>query len=254
LVDAVATLATADPRVIGVLPVGSAVTGTMDQFSDLDFAIVGRDDALADLLRGAQEFAAKAGPLLSAFTGEHVREPGLLLCLYGPPPVRVDYKFLADRDLDRRVEDGRIIWQRDGLIDVAFNRAAANWPSSSPQWMEDRFWTWIFNGATKLGRGELFACLEEIAFLRRVVLAPLVAQSRGHRPSGVRRFEQIAPDLVPALQATVGDYTPTECARALRATIDLYRHLRAMDPEVVHRRAAEAATVHYLDEIEAHLR
>ncbi len=254
LMDAVATLARADPRVIGVLAVGSAATGTMDQFSDLDFVIAGRDDALADLLREAPAFAAQVGPLLSAFTGEHVREPGLLLCLYGPPPVRVDYKFLADRDLDRRVEDGRIVWQRDGLIDAAFSRAAANWPSSGPQWMEDRFWTWIFNGATKLGRGELFACLEEVAFLRRAVLAPLITQSRGHRPSGVRRLEQIAPDLVQALQATVGDYTPTDCARTLRATIDLYRQLRAIHPEVVHRRAAEVATIQYLDEIEAHLR
>ena len=253
LVDAVARRAAADRRVIGVLAVGSGATGTMDQYSDLDFVIVARDDGLADILREARLFAAQVGPLLSAFTGEHVREPGLLLCLYGPPLVRVDLKFVADRDLDRRVEDGKIIWQRDGCIDAAFVRVAADWPTLSPQWMEDRFWTWIFNGATKLGRGELFACLEELAFLRRVVLAPLIAQSRGHRASGVRRIEQIDPDLVPAMQSTVGEHSPDGCARALRAAIALYLQLRAEHPEVVVRQSAESAVVEYLKRIESHL-
>src|SRR5688572_3523862 len=90
IVDAVVTSAAADPRVIGVLAVGSAATASMDRYSDLDFMVVGRDDCLLDLRRDAKEFAARIGPLLLAFTGEHVREPGLLLCLYGPPPVRVD--------------------------------------------------------------------------------------------------------------------------------------------------------------------
>ncbi len=252
IVDAVVTSAAADPRVIGVLAVGSAATASMDRYSDLDFMVVGRDDCLLDLRRDAKEFAARIGPLLSAFTGEHVREPGLLLCLYGPPPVRVDINFLADRDLDRRVENGRILWQRDGQIDAALGRTPANWPSTGPQWMEDRFWTWIFNGATKLGRGELFACLEEVAFLRRVVLAPLIAQSRGFRPSGVRRIEQIAPDLVPDLQETVGDYSPSGCARALLATVTLYRLLREEHPDLAHQEAAEAATIDYLIDIASH--
>ena len=207
LVTAAIAAAQADPRVVGLAAGGSAAAGVMDEFSDLDLVVVGRDEHHPDLLRGAPAFAARLGPLLSAFTGEHVRDPRLLLCLYGPPPLRVDLLVVADRDLDRRVEDGRLLWQRDGALDAALRRAPAVWPPVDPQWMEDRVWTWVHNGAAKAGRGELFACLEELAFLRRTVLGPLVARSRGRRALGVRRLERIAPDLVPAMAATVGDHT-----------------------------------------------
>jgi hypothetical protein len=253
LVAAAIAAAQADLRVVGLAVGGSAAAGAMDEFSDLDFVVVCRDDQHPDLLRDAPAFAAGLGPLLAAFTGEHVREPRLLLCLYGPPPLRVDLLFVADRDLDRRVEDGMILWQRDGALDAALRRAPAVWPTTAPQWMEDRFWTWIQNGATKVGRGELFACLEELAFLRRAVFAPLIAQRRGHRTNGVRRIEQIAPDLVPALEATIGDHTASGCVRALRAAAALYQRLRDEHPDLVQHTGAESATLAYLAEIEARL-
>lgn len=70
----------------------------MDEFSDLDFVVVCDDEHQADLLRDAPAFAAELGPLLSTFTGEHVGEPRLLICLYGPPMLRVDLKFVAVTD------------------------------------------------------------------------------------------------------------------------------------------------------------
>ena len=73
-------------------------------------------------------FAAGLGLLLACFTGEHVGEPRLLIALYGPPPLHVDLKFVADRDLDDRVEDGLVLWQRDGAVEAALRRAEAVWP------------------------------------------------------------------------------------------------------------------------------
>jgi len=253
LVEAAIAAAQADPRVLGLTVGGSAAIGAMDEFSDLDFVVVCRDDDHPGLLRDAPDFAAGLGPLLTAFTGEHVREPRLLLCLFGPPPLRVDLLFVADSDLDHRLEDWRILWQRDGALDTVIRRSPAVWRTVDPQWLEDRFWTWIHNGATKLGRGEFFACLEEIAFLRRMVFGPLIAQSRGHRPNGVRRLERIAPDLVLALAATIGDHTAPGCLRAMRAAIDLYQRLRGEFPDLVQRTGAETATLAYLAEIETRL-
>jgi hypothetical protein len=252
-VEAAIAAAQADPRVVGLIVGGSGAAGTMDEFSDLDFVFVCRDEDQPDVLSDALAFAARLGPLLASFTGEHVREPRLLLCLYGPPPLRVDLVFVADRDLDRRIEDGRLLWQRDGALDAALGRTPAVWPPVDPQWMEDRFWIWLHNGATKIGRGEYFACLEEIAFLRRVIFGPLIAQRRGHRANGVRRLEQIAPELVPALAATIGDHSAPGCVRALRAAADLYQWLRDESPEVERRTGAESATLAYLAEIEARL-
>jgi hypothetical protein len=245
--------AQADPRIVGLTAVGSAAAGVMDEFSDLDFVVVCQDEDQPGLLHDATAFAAGLGPLLTSFTGEHVREPRLLLCLYGPPPLRVDLTFVASSDFIHGAEDGRILWQRNGALDAALRRAPASRPTASPQWIEDRFWIWIHNGSTKLGRGEYLACLEEMAFLRRTVFGPLIAQLRGHRPNGVRRLEQIAPDLVPALAATVGDHSATGCLKALRAAVDLYHGLRGESPELVRRTGAEAAVLTYLAEIETRL-
>ena len=253
LVEAAIATAQADPRIVGIIVGGSGAAGAMDEFSDLDFVVVCRDEHQPELLRNAAAFAAQLGPLLSSFTAEHVREPRLLMCLYGPPLLHVDLKFVADRDLDLRVEDGRILWQRDGALDAAFRRASAVWPVADPQWIEDRFWTWIHIGAAKIGRGELFACLEELAFLRRTVFAPLIALSRGHRANGVRRIEKVAPDLVPALAATIGDYTARGCINAMYASVSLYQQLRGEPPDVEVRAGAESASLAYIAEVKARL-
>lgn len=235
---------------VGLTLGGSAAAGTMDEFSDLDFVVVCDDEHQPDLLRDAPAFAAGLGPLLSSFTGEHVGEPRLLICLYGPPLCHIDLKFVAVNDLDQRVEDGTILWQRNNALDAAFRRAPAVWPRVESQWIEDRFWTWVHYGATKIGRGELFEALDVLAFLRANVLGPLIAQNRGHRAQGVRRIERIAPDLEPALEATVGDHTAAGYVRAMRAAINLYHLLREEASDVERRSEAEAASLEYLSQIE----
>jgi hypothetical protein len=279
MVEAAIAAARADPRIVGLMVGGSAGTGTMDEFSDLDFVVVCRDEHQPELRKEAPAFAAGLGPLLACFTGEHVGEPRLLIALYGPPPLHVDLKFVADRDLDDRVEDGLVLWQRDGAVEAALRRAEAVWPRPDPQWIEDRFWVWIHYGGAKVGRGELFECLDVLAALRGMVFGPLIALGRGQRAAGVRRLERLAPDLVPALAATVGDHTAAGCLAALRASVDLYRRLRGPEgsgepqggaPEdraegsgepqggapdgssgLVRRADAEAASLDYLAEIQA---
>ncbi len=251
LLDATIAAVESDQRFVGLLVAGSGATGTMDEFSDLDLVLVSRDDSHAELLAGLPAFAAGLGPLLTAFTGEHVGEPRLLIALYGPPLLHVDLKLVADHQLDDRVEDGRVVWERDGAVQMALRRAPAVWPRPDVQWIEDRFWGWVHYVATKIGRGELFDCLSSLAFLRERIFGPLIVQQHGQRPAGVRRIESIAPDAVPALEATLGSHDRLGCARALRAAIDLYRELRDAYPEVRRHPGAEQASLDYLADIEA---
>jgi predicted nucleotidyltransferase len=237
----------ADVRILGVTLAGSAATGQMDEFSDVDTVIVSIDESHAELLADAPEFAASLGPLLAAFTGEHVGEPRLLIALYGPPLLHVDLKFVGLSDLAVRVEDGVVAWERDGVVSAALAGSAAVWPAPGPQWIEDRFWVWVHYCAAKIGRGELFECIDGLAFIRGLALGPLLARRAGQRQQGVRRLERFAPDEVPALAATIGDHSVAGCAEALRAAIELYRRLR--EPGLELRGAAEEASVAYLDEV-----
>ena len=243
-----------DPRIVGLTLGGSAAAGGVDEYSDLDFVVVCRDEAQPALLAEAERFARGLGGLLASFTGEHVGEPRLLVCLYAPPLLHVDLKFVALGDLGRRVEDGVVLWERDvGSLERAMAASPATWPQPDLQWMEDRFWVWVHYVAGKIGRGELFECLDAYAYFRSVVFGPLLAVGRGVRPQGVRRLERYAGDAVPELQATVGDHSREGCLRALRASVGLYTRLREQmdDGRLVRREEAEAASREYVDEVAA---
>jgi hypothetical protein len=243
------------PSLVGLAAGGSFVSGGLDDYSDLDLVVL-LDPAVRPLDPAERHaLAGELGPLLAAFTGEHVGEPRLLICLYGPPVIHVDLKFIHPDDLLSRVEDPVVLWERDGSISAALARRPATSPVPDPQWLEDRFWVWIHYGAAKLGRGELFEALDMLAFLRARVLGPLALEAAGARPTGVRRLESAAPEAAIGLRDVVARYDPADCARALHAAISLYRNRRAerAEPALVWRSAAEAAAIDYLAEVEAGL-
>jgi hypothetical protein len=149
-----------DGRFLALLAGGSFIHGGFDEHSDLDFVVVVEETAYENALASRMTFAAGLGPLLSAFTGEHVGEPRLLICLYGPPLLHVDLKFATASTLDRRIEQPAVLFARDP--DELGKRLAASdpvWPDMSPEWFETRVWVWLHYAATKLARGELFEAL-----------------------------------------------------------------------------------------------
>jgi predicted nucleotidyltransferase len=74
-----------DSRFVGVAAAGSFLTGVMDEFSDLNLVIVVAPDRETEVMRARHTIARSLGSLLTAFTGEHVGEPRLLICLYDDP-------------------------------------------------------------------------------------------------------------------------------------------------------------------------
>lgn len=245
--DNVVTEAAKDPRVLAVLAGGSVATGTSDEYSDLDLVLVCTDEGQPECLAEAKEFAARVGPLLSSFTGEHVGEPRLLIALYGPPLVHVDLKFVTPDGLRTRVEDGVVLWQRNDTVDLVRADSEASWPQVDPQWIEDRFWVWAHYTTVKIARGELFEAIDALGMLRGAAIAPLATLGRTQRPAGVRRLETLAPELVPQLRETVATADADDCLRALRAAVDVYRKVRDdSGVQVVRRTAAEEAVVGFL--------
>jgi hypothetical protein len=223
----------------------------MDEYSDLDLVVVVEEQDYAAVTSEREALAGSLGRLLVSFTGEHVGEPRLLICLYEEPLLHVDLKFVTLGDLAERVEDPAVLWQRDARIEQALAAGEAAYPAPDAVWLERRFWVWVHYTATKTGRGELFEALHLLDYLRAAVLGPLGLQRAGARPSGVRRVETTAPELARRLEATVARYEAADCLRALHACVDVYRWLRAAPAPLPS--AVELAVVAYLSELsEAH--
>lgn len=240
-----------NPALVGLAAGGSFRSGRMDEFSDLDLVVVVEPAASPEVHGRRAALAAALGPLLASFTGEHVGEPRLLVCLYGPPPVHVDLKFVTPDDLAVRVETPTVLWDRDGRVRIALAAGTAAWPAPDPQWIEDRFWIWVHYAAAKIARGELFEALDFIAFLRGQVLGPLALKEASAQPNGVRHVEKMAPRRARQMQETVARYDARDLVSSVRAAIALYRELRDhAGVEGLQRRSdAEEAAVDYLDTV-----
>jgi len=232
-----------DPRVVGVAAGGSFISKSMDEYSDIDLVIVVSDEALRSDTEARMEIARTLGPLLTGFRADHVGEPRLIICLYGPPIVKADLKFIVAEDLLQRVEDPVVLYDPQGVVEAQLRKCQAHYPSPDRQWIEDAFWIWIHYVAAKIRRDELFEAKAIVNFLMEKVLGPLATMEGGHRATGVRRIELRAPNRVLALSRLFVPFDRQAIKESAQAAVDLYISLR-VDVEV--RKNAEVAAVQYL--------
>jgi hypothetical protein len=241
----------ADPRVVGIAAAGSYAENAMDEFSDIDLVVAVEPVHYPVVMKDRQRIASQMGRLLASFTGEHVGEPRLLICLYGPPLLHVDLKFVALQDAAKRVDDPVVLWERDERLTAVLSVGKACYLCPDLQWVEDRFWVWIHYAAAKVGRGEFFEAVEFLSFLRSNVFGPLGKGQLGMRPAGVRRLEALVPDLANELKVTVAAPEARSILVSIRACVDIYRRIRAADPFPIHARvSAETAAMEYVVEVE----
>ncbi|MBW4426511.1 MAG: nucleotidyltransferase domain-containing protein [Nostoc desertorum CM1-VF14] len=242
-----------DDRLLGLAIGGSYLRGEMDEYSDLDLIIVVKDAYYQQILNERQLFASQLGSLLVAFTGEHVGEPRLFICLYENPLLHVDLKFLLLQDFTiDRIENPIVLWEQKDLLTLAIKENPRNYPPLDLQWIEDRFWVWVHYITTKLGRGEFFEAIDTLSFIRGQVLAPLAKIQAGKLPRGVRNLETELPHLLPDFRQTIPiQHNHHEIAKALQHSIYLYRQFRdaLKTPALVVHSSAETASNQYLQAV-----
>jgi hypothetical protein len=239
-----------DLRILAVAAGGSWGTPAMDEYSDIDLIVAVEPAQLAVVVRDAAVIAAALGPLLVSFPGDHLGSPHLLIGLYGPPLLHVDFKFLSVVEAAREIGKSSVLWEREGALTRVL---PATPPVGSPppdlQWIEDRVWVWLHYGATKAARGEVFEAIDALAYIRARVLGPLVLAMHNRPPHGVRRVEAVAGADMPLLLATLTGHDARGCLGGLRAAADLYRRLRESyaPATLIRRTAAEDAAVTYVE-------
>ncbi len=240
-----------DERILGLCVGGSWISNETDKYSDLDLVIVTQthiSHSKSEMLK----IASSLGNLTAGFTGEHVGEKRLLICLFENPTLHVDIKFVQIDEFNIRVENPVIIWERDKIITKIYESTIAAWPSPDFQWIEDRFWVWIHYAATKLGRGELFEVIELLSFLRITVIGPLFHLRYKSLPRGVRKLEFILnDDDLDKLKKTIPAYSFESIKSSVFQVIDLYKELREhlFDDKVIRLQKAERCSMLYLNDI-----
>ncbi|GGK56111.1 aminoglycoside 6-adenylyltransferase [Rufibacter glacialis] len=241
-----------DSNVIGLAVGGSWLTNELDEFSDLDLVLVTKEK-----VSGSKDhmlaYAQKLGNLLSGFTGEHVGEPRVLICLYDKPLLHVDIKFLTLDEFQTRVETPTLLLDPQGQLQEVLNNSTAQFPYPDYQWIEDRFWIWVHYALLKIGRGENLEAYDFFGFLRMVVFGPLLHIKNGNLPRGVRKVERhLHQQDLALLQQTIPQYNRQALLDSLHHAVDLYRKLRTALYENIHlQKETEEKVMRYFEEMQA---
>ena len=69
-----------------------------------------------EVMHERKSIASSLGRLAGAFTGEHVGEPRLLICLYDNPVLHVDLKFVNLFDAAVRIENPVMTGPQPGKV------------------------------------------------------------------------------------------------------------------------------------------
>ena len=226
--DKAKTILATDDNVVGLAVAGSWLTNEIDEFSDLDLILVTKTKISSDK-NLMLDYAKRLGNLLSGFTGEHVGEPRVLICLYDDPLLHVDIKFVTLDEFHSRIETPHILLDKDGQLEEAIVNSQVKFPYPDYQWIEDRFWTWIHYALLKIGRGEYLEAYDFMGFLRMVVFGPLLHIKNDNLPRGVRKVEtDLNSDDLAKLKLTLATYDRKSLLESLRNAVLLYRELRAV--------------------------
>ncbi len=221
-----AEIVSADQNVLGLAVAGSWITNELDEYSDLDLVLVTKEQISSDKEKMI-DLAKSLGNFISGFTGEHVGEPRLLICLYDDPLLHVDIKFLTLQEFVNRIENPVILFERDDLLTAIITSTEAKWPEPDFQWIEDRFWTWVHYACMKIGRGELMEAYDFLSFLRQTVFSPLMQVKNNKKVRGLRRVEtQLSLSDLENLKITIAQYNKASIIKALDNSISIYKSLR----------------------------
>lgn len=240
-----------DSNVIGLTIGGSWLNREIDEFSDLDLILVTKEK-ISESKEKMLGYAERFGRLLSAFTGEHVGDPRVLICLYDDPLLHVDIKFLTVNEFEKRVENPVILMDNNGQLESIINSTGSKFPLPAYQWIEDRFWVWIHYALLKIGRGEYFEAFDFFGSLRNIVLGPLIHLKSKSEPRGVRKIEiKAGKEYNELLKGTLPGYDKESLLLALKNSVELYRKLRGelYGDDVILRTESEKRVMMYYDEI-----
>jgi hypothetical protein len=248
--DKVVELCRNDENVTGLAAAGSWITGQLDEYSDLDLVLITREKIGGDKEKMIG-YARRFGDFISGFTGEHVGEPRVLICLYDSPLLHVDIKFLTLDEFGQRVEDPVILFERDEQLTKLFSSTKSVWPQPDPQWIEDRFWTWVHYIAGKAARGEYLECIDALGMIRGWVLAPLLQLKNKNQPRGSRKLEMQLPSAdLESLKGTLAEHSNASVINALENSITLYRSLRPLlSAHILLQSFAEKRSMEYLEQV-----
>lgn len=212
---------------------GSLARGTVDGFSDLDFAVLaGPGGDVGELTGWVAERVGSLGRRLAQFPATHVGLPNLIVTFFesggvegNGAVVKVDCMMLPCAAFGR-LSGYSAVYDPGGILagpDDGHEGEGPDW-----QDLDQKFTGWCWYAFTKIARGELMEAADALDVMRRDVVVANLRRREGLKLEGYRWLEDrlSAGDLAALGKTYPGGIDRTGLMVALAAQIDLYRSLR----------------------------
>lgn len=195
------TKLTEDDRVIGLYLSGSFAEGKPDIFSDLDLFILVPDNQRRQPIEDHNSLINEIGKVGARFPAVHLGDPNQIIVFYEEDiPIHVDFQYKTPKELSPNAKGKKaiIVLDRSGELiewqEMCHQSEADYSPSlDEVQYIEDRFWGWVWYTYSKIARGELWEARSSEEYLRNNVIVKLMYHNLFLPDEGNRRIEQKIP-------------------------------------------------------------
>lgn len=222
-----------DPRITGVIIVGSGAVGFEDDYSDIDLAVV--VGAEADLTPVFREWKGRVEELFDVLHYfETIYSPRSLLhgfLLQGF--LEVDLGFVCLADLSARRARWKVAFDRSGTIEDVMRTSWKQRPQPDVQALYlkrlNSIWYYITHTAVALERGRPWMALRHLEEIRNRTIE-LAGLREGLETRHLRQEDHMPAGLLDELAQTLASVASSDIARALRvATTCFFRQARELD-------------------------
>lgn len=195
-----------DARVIGLVLTGSVASATADVFSDIDLLAITTDDGLLAMWNRRAELESLLGTVAFRFDVTEIVPYSAAAYYDDGTKLHVTYRSMPMLRLDAEYRNAIILFAREqGIAEwaAACQRCCSQSDHASLARDDERFWFWLLQGASKVGRGELWAAYDTLHMLRTILVSVICAVT-GNAFEGFRRIEsRLNEQWLPILEGTV---------------------------------------------------
>jgi predicted nucleotidyltransferase len=227
LIDRVTAAFQADDRAIALVIFGSHAAERADRFSDLDFGVITRDDALDDLVADLRDLVTAGGSPLFA---EDFATPTNLHVIYADGST-AEFIVLAESDL---LIEGpcRVLFDGSGAVERALLRTPPE-PDPAAHHEDVRrlivwFWHDLEHLIAAIGRGQTWWAFGQLDELRRLCLN-LARAAEGAEIEADEAYwkvdEAISQERLKELEDTIAPFALDQILAAAGRLLSWYRSI-----------------------------
>jgi len=216
-----------NPVFIGIAVGGSYMDGHLDEYSDLDIHLV-VEEAFENL-KFEEKQALLATLFLPLCCYSNGNDDRVMVCLYDFNPIilHVDWKWQTLKEFEIRVENPKVLFERDYLLSSIMERTDFSYPLPDIHNIEPRFWSWMHYVLSKIGRGELLEANDYLSEVRSCCIGPLILYKNGMSPRRMRHAESLPESEWMLLSESIlTEFSLEACFNATTGMIKLYQYLR----------------------------